>query len=110
IERIDGDFGLQLRWRGDRDRIEVRLIDHRLPVSKRRRDVGLPGNFRGARLIASGKRDHLASRIRTKRRELHRSSVVAANDSKADQGDILLPVRKIPAIWSAMPDGSRTLI
>jgi hypothetical protein len=86
FERADRDLRLQTGQRGDRDRLNVLVLNQCAPVAVSLRDVGGARKLRRPRRVAAGKRNHLAAWVGAERWQLHGASVVAADYSQTDHG------------------------
>ena len=84
IERAKRDLGLQLGRRGDRHRVDRRIIDEHPPIAEPARHVRGARQLGGPRGIGAGERDDLAARIGAERRQENGSAVVAADDADTD--------------------------
>jgi len=78
------DLHLHARQRGDGDRLHIGIVHQRAPIAIALGDTGGADELPGARRVAAGERNYLATRIGAERRQLDAASVIGADNAETD--------------------------
>jgi len=84
LQRADCYWHLQTRQGSDGNRLHVCVLDELAPVAIGLGYSGVTGTLGCTFFIAAGKCDHLATRVGPESRQLHSTSIIAADYSQTD--------------------------